>query len=208
MTTVLCVAAIAYLIGSLPSGYLAGKIAGIDVREVGSGNVGATNVTRLLGKRFGYPVFFLDCAKGIVAVEVAELLAKRAGSAVPAVELFGILGAIFSVIGHSFPVWLRFHGGKGVATTIGALFALNWIAALIMCFIWVLVFYLTRFVSLASIAAAGALPVAVAILLLCNKVASPALLYFALGLGALVVLRHRSNISRLLKGTEPRFIRK
>jgi acyl phosphate:glycerol-3-phosphate acyltransferase len=208
VVTLLAVAVIAYLIGSIPSGYLVGKIAGIDIRKVGSGNVGATNVTRFLGKRFGYPVFLIDCGKGIAAVEVAQLLAKLSGFGMTAVETFGVLGAIFSVLGHSFPVWLGFEGGKGVATSIGALFALSWIAALMICFVWIVVFYTTRFVSLASIAAAIALPVMIEILLLCNKGGSPVLLYFALCLAAIVVLRHRSNISRLLKGTEPRFVRK
>lgn len=208
MPTVLCLALIAYLIGSVPSGYMVAKIAGVDIRTVGSGNVGATNVTRVLGKRFGYPVFLLDCLKGIVAVEVAEILATSWGFGAPAVEKIGVLGAIFSVIGHSFPIWLGFKGGKGVATSIGTLLALSWIAALIVCLVWVVVFYVTRFVSLASIVAAIALPATSEILLLRNKIASPVLVYFSLCLAAIVVLRHRSNISRLLKGTEPRFVRK
>ena len=208
MPTVLCLALIAYLIGSVPSGYLVAKIAGVDIRTVGSGNVGATNVTRVLGKRFGYPVFLLDCLKGIAAVEVAEILAKSWGFGAPAVETIGVLGAIFSVIGHSFPIWLRFKGGKGMATSIGTLLALSWIAALIVCLVWVVVFYVTRFVSLASIVAAIALPAMIEILLLRDKIASPVLLYFSLCLAAIVVLRHRSNISRLLNGTEPRFVRK
>jgi glycerol-3-phosphate acyltransferase PlsY len=208
MPTVLCLALIAYLIGSVPSGYLVAKIAAIDIRTVGSGNVGATNVTRVLGKRFGYPVFLLDCVKGIAAVEVAEILAKSWGFGAPAVEKIEVLGAIFSVIGHSFPIWLGFKGGKGVATSIGTLLALSWIAALIVCLVWVVVFYVTRFVSLASIVAAIALPAMVEILLLWNKIASPVVLYFSFCLAAIVVLRHRSNISRLLKGTEPRFVRK
>jgi acyl phosphate:glycerol-3-phosphate acyltransferase len=208
VATVLYAIVVAYLIGSIPGGYLVGKIAGIDIRKVGSGNVGATNVTRVLGKRFGYPVFLIDCGKGIAAVVVAEFLAKSSEFAAPTVEIFGVLGAIFSVLGHSFPIWLRFEGGKGVATSVGALFALSWIAALVVCFVWILVFYATRFVSLASIVAAIALPVTVGILRFYNKVASPMLLYFSLCLAAIIVMRHRSNISRLLKSTEPRFVRK
>lgn len=208
MAIVLGIVAIAYLIGSVPSGYLVARIAGVDIRKVGSGNVGATNVTRVLGKRFGYPVFLLDCLKGIAAVEVAEILARGSQFGTAAVEILGVVAAIFSVIGHSFPIWLGFKGGKGVATSIGTLFALSWVAGLIVGLVWIVVFYVTRFVSLASLVAAIALPAAVEILFLCNKLASPVLLYFSLCLTAIVVLRHRSNISRLLKGTEPRFVRK
>lgn len=208
MATVVYVALLAYLIGSIPTGYLAAKIAGIDIRKVGSGNVGATNVTRTLGKRFGYPVFLLDCGKGIVAVEVGETLARASNFTASSIEIFGVIGAIFSVIGHSFPIWLKFKGGKGVATSVGTLFALSWIAAVIVLFVWIFVFYSTRFVSFASIIAALALPATIGILLVYNKVASPVLLYFSIALALIVVLRHRSNILRLLNGTEPRFVRK
>jgi acyl phosphate:glycerol-3-phosphate acyltransferase len=202
------VALIAYFLGSIPSGYIAGRIAGVDVRKVGSGNVGATNVTRVLGKRFGYPVFVVDFAKGLASVAVAVMIAKAAQSTPKVVDLCGAVAAIFSVIGHSYPIWLGFKGGKGVATSLGSLFGLHWISAAIVGVVWIVAFQLTRYVSLSSIIAAIALPVTVATMLFLKQLQTPVLLYFTLCLAAIIVLRHRSNLSRLLKGTEPRFARK
>ena len=152
-------ALLAYLVGSLPTGYILGRMVGVDIRKVGSGNVGATNVTRVLGKRFGYSVFLVDFLKGFVAVLVSIAVTKTDAAALAGTDLSAALGGVFSVIGHSYPVWLGFNGGKGVATSLGVLFAINWLAALIMCVVWVLVFQLSRYVSLSSIAAAIALPV-------------------------------------------------
>ena len=208
MLTFATVALLAYLLGSIPSGYIAGRIGGIDVRKVGSGNVGATNVTRVLGKRFGYPVFVVDFGKGLAAVAVGMMVAKNAQSTPQFVDLCGALAAIFSVIGHSYPIWLGFKGGKGVATTLGSLFGLHWISAAVVCVVWIVAFQLTRYVSLASIAAAIALPVTVATMLFLKQLQTPILLYFTVFLAGIIVLRHRSNLSRLLKGTEPRFARK
>lgn len=208
MLTLLYISVIAYLIGSLPTAYIVGKLVGIDIRNVGSGNVGATNVARVLGKKFGYPVLLVDVAKGFVAVKVAEILAHSAQFSSFLLDLSAVLGAISSVIGHSYPIWLRFKGGKGVATSIGALFALNWVPALIMCLVWVVIFQTTRYVSLASIVAAVALPITVAMMLFLKELPTPVLLYFSLCLGAIVVFRHRTNISRLVEGTEHRFVRK
>jgi glycerol-3-phosphate acyltransferase PlsY len=202
------VALLAYLLGSIPAGYVAGRIAGVDVRKVGSGNIGATNVTRVLGKRFGYPVFVVDFGKGLAAVTAGVMIAKAAQSTPEFIDLCGASSAIFSVIGHSYPIWLRFKGGKGVATSLGSLFGLNWIAAAVACVVWISVFQLTRYVSLSSIAAALALPVTIATMLFLKQLQTPILLYFAVCLAAIIVLRHRSNFSRLLKGTEPRFARK
>ena len=208
MFTFATVALLAYLLGSIPSGYIAGRIGGIDVRKVGSGNIGATNVTRVLGKRFGYPVFVVDFGKGLAAVVVGTMIAKNAQSTPQFVDLCGALAAIFSVIGHSYPIWLGFKGGKGVATTLGSLFGLHWISAAVVCVVWIVAFQLTRYVSLASIAAAIALPVTVATMLFLKQLQTPILLYFTVFLAGIIVLRHRSNLSRLLKGTEPRFARK
>jgi glycerol-3-phosphate acyltransferase PlsY len=202
------VALLAYLLGAIPTGYIAGRIGGIDVRKVGSGNVGATNVTRVLGKRFGYPVFVVDFGKGLAAVAVGMMVAKNAQSTPKFVDLCGALAAIFSVIGHSYPIWLGFKGGKGVATTLGSLFGLHWISAAVVCVVWIVAFQVTRYVSLASIAAAIALPVTVATMLFLKQLQTPILLYFTVFLAGIIVLRHRSNLSRLLKGTEPRFARK
>jgi len=202
------VALLAYLLGSLPAGYIAGRLVGVDIRKVGSGNVGATNVTRALGKRFGYPVFLVDFAKGLAAVMLAVTTAKAAQSSAQFVDLCAAIGAICSLMGHSYSIWLGFRGGKGVATLMGALFGINWITALIVCVVWVVVFEATRYVSLASIAAAVALPIALAIMLFLKELPTPIPLYFSFCLGAIVVVRHRSNLSRLVKGTEPRFVRK
>ena len=208
MTILAGVALLAYLLGSLPTGYITGRLVGVDIRKVGSGNVGATNVTRVVGKRFGYPVFLVDFAKGLAAVMLAVIMAKAAQSSAQFVDLCAAIGAICSLMGHSYSIWLGFRGGKGVATLMGALFGINWITALIVCVVWIVVFEATRYVSLASIAAAVALPIAVAIMLFLKELPTPIPLYFSFCLGAIVVLRHRSNLSRLVKGTEPRFVRK
>jgi glycerol-3-phosphate acyltransferase PlsY len=197
-----------YLLGSIPSGYLAGRIAGIDIRKYGSGNVGATNVIRTLGKSYGYPVFLADFLKGFGAVKMSLWIAARVQPNWSSPETFGILAAIASVIGHSFPVWLRFKGGKGVATSAGALFGLAPIAALAGAVIWILTFWLTRYVSVASIAAATALPFIILITAWLSRTAGKSLFYSSVCLAAVVIWRHRSNLSRLLHGTEPRFTRK
>jgi len=205
--TIAVVVLVGYLIGSVPAGYLAGCIAGIDIRKVGSGNIGATNVLRILGKRYGYPVFVFDFLKGVAAVEMSILIFDSYHPAASR-ELYGILGGVSSVIGHSYPVWLNFKGGKGVATTAGVVFALIHFAALVMCVVWVAAFQASRYVSVASIAAAIALPVTVGALLYFEQLNKPVLLYFSIWLAAVVIVRHRSNVSRLLNGTEPRFQRK
>ena len=197
-----------YLLGSVPFGYLAGRIAGIDIRKYGSGNVGATNVTRALGKAYGYPVFVADFLKGFGAVKMSLLIAARVPSDWNSAEMLAIVAAISSVIGHSFPVWLRFKGGKGVATSAGALLGLAPVAALTGGAIWILTFWLTRYVSLASIAAATALPFVILITTWLSGNAGKPLFYSSVCLAALVIWRHRSNLSRLMHGTEPRFARK
>ena len=197
-----------YLLGSIPFGYVAGKIRGIDIRKIGSGNIGATNVVRVLGKRYGYSVFVLDFLKGFSAVKISMSIATDAGPEWASPEIFGIFAAIASVIGHSFPVWLKFRGGKGVATSAGALFGLIPLAALIGIVIWVLVFWLTRYVSVASVVAAATLPLVILIMTRLNQIHGNALIYSSLGLAAVVMWRHRSNFSRLMHGSEPRFTRK
>ncbi len=207
MLTIAVGVLVGYLIGSVPAGYLAGCIAGIDVRKAGSGNIGATNVLRLLGKRYGYPVFLFDFLKGVAAVEMSILIFDRYHP-IGSRELCAILAGLACVIGHSYPVWLSFKGGKGVATSVGVVFALLPIAALIFAIVWITTFLTSRYVSVASIAAAIALPVTVGALLYTGQLGQPVLLYFSICLAAVVILRHRSNVSRLLHGTEPRFQRK
>jgi len=197
-----------YLIGSIPAGYIAGRIVGIDIRTVGSGNIGATNVTRVLGKRYGYPVFIVDFLKGFAAVGMSIMIAKRAQPVSIPSELFGVFGAVACVLGHSFPVWLGFKGGKGVAASAGALFGLTPFVALIAVAVWLVIFYLTRYVSVASMTAALAVPIAILSMTFLGQTGGTALLYFSICLAAVVIVRHRSNLSRLVRGTEPRFKRK
>ena len=205
MLTLAAIAIVSYLLGSIPAGYLVGRMAGIDIRKVGSGNIGATNVTRVLGKRYGYPVFAVDFLKGLAAVILSILIAKHTQPSWFSPDLFGITAAVSSVIGHSFPVWLRFKGGKGVATSAGALFGLMPLAALVGALIWFVTFKLTRYVSVASITAAVALPIIIFVMTSLNQTHRKGLFYSSLCLAAVVVLRHRSNLSRLAHGTEPRF---
>lgn len=200
--------AIGYLFGSFPAGYFAGRLAGVDVRSAGSGNIGATNVLRVLGKRWGYPVFVVDAFKGFAAVRVALFLATHSPPAKPYAEYFAILTAIMCVVGHTFPIWLRFKGGKGVATSAGALVGLLPLAVPFVVLIWVIVFETTRYVSLASIVAAISLPIIVGLFAHWNLVDTWALIYFSILIMLLVLWRHRSNFSRLLNGTEQRFSRK
>jgi glycerol-3-phosphate acyltransferase PlsY len=196
-----------YLLGSIPFGYLISRIAGIDIRKVGSCNIGATNVLRVLGKRYGYAVFLLDFFKGFGAVKLSMLLGMRSSPGWNSPELFGIIAAISSIVGHSYPPWLKFKGGKGVATSAGALFALTAVGGLIGLGIWIIIFWLTRYVSVASITAALLLPVVILMISWRNESAR-VIFYFSVCSAAVVIWRHRSNLSRLMHGTEPRFTRK
>ncbi|HEY3661095.1 MAG TPA: glycerol-3-phosphate 1-O-acyltransferase PlsY, partial [Candidatus Udaeobacter sp.] len=194
-----------YLLGSIPFGYLAGRLAGIDIRKNGSGNVGATNVVRVLGKRYGYPVFVLDFLKGFMAVKISMLMSPGAPAEWNCPDIFGIVAAMCSVLGHVYPPWLMFEGGKGVATSAGALLALTPVATLIGMTIWIIVFWASRYVSLASIAAAVVLPIVIPIVGSHNENNRRLLLYSSVCVAVVVIWRHRSNISRLMRGTEPRF---
>jgi len=197
-----------YLLGSIPFGYLAGRLGGIDIRKAGSGNVGATNVVRVLGKRYGYPVFALDVLKGFGAVKISMLMAAGHPPEWNSPEIYGILAAMSSVLGHLYPPWLKFEGGKGVATSAGALLALTPVATLIGVAIWIIVFWLTRYVSLASISAAVVLPIVILVFSSQDQNNGKPLVYCSACVAAVVIWRHRSNLSRLIRGTEPRFTRK
>ena len=205
---VLTLSLLGYLFGSFPAGYVAGRLAGIDIRTVGSGNIGATNVLRVLGKKWGYAVFFIDALKGFAAVRVGLLLIQFWPEAKPFSVQLTILTGVMCIIGHNFPVWLRFKGGKGVATSAGVLFGLLPAAVPIVFLIWIIVFETTRYVSVASIVAAISLPVVVGLFLHWNFIEGPALLCFSTLIALMVLWRHRSNFSRLLNGTEQRFTRK
>lgn len=207
MFILLVVVAGSYLLGSIPFGYVIGRIAGIDIRRAGSCNIGATNVVRVLGKRYGYPVFVLDFLKGFGAVKFSMLLATGPPPAFNLPEVFGIIAAACSVVGHIYPLWLRFKGGKGVATSAGALLALTALGGLIALATWIAIFWLTRYVSVASITAAAVLPFAILVISWRSQSAKTTF-YFSICAAGLVIWRHRSNLSRLMQGTEPRFTRK
>jgi glycerol-3-phosphate acyltransferase PlsY len=197
-----------YLLGSIPFGYLAGRLAGIDIRTVGSGNIGATNVVRVLGRRSGYVVFILDFLKGAAAVRLSIAVATRVRPEWASPEILGIIAAACSVIGHSFPPWLKFKGGKGVATSAGALFALMPLVMGIGAVLWTLVFWTTKYVSVASVVTAAALPFIIFVVTSRDEAYGKPLFYCSLLLAAVIIWRHRSNLSRLMHGREPRFDRK
>ena len=203
--------AAAYLVGSIPFGYLAGRLNGLDIRKHGSCNVGATNVGRVLGRRWGLTVFAADVLKGAAPSAAAGWwLHAGLGLAGPGMFAAWMLSAFAAIAGHVWPVWLKFRGGKGVATSLGVVLALwpwfTWpgLAALGS---WIVVTWISRYVSLGSIVAAGVfIATLVTLSLAIGGPWSPGetwpLLIFAALMAALVVVRHRGNIGRLLAGTE------
>jgi glycerol-3-phosphate acyltransferase PlsY len=203
---VLATALVAYLVGSFPSGYLAGRAHGVDLRKEGSGNIGATNALRVLGKRTGYLVFAADIFKGWLSVMVAFFIGTIFAPAqtIP----FGVLGAICGVVGHMFPVWLGFQGGKGIATSGGVMLALFPIEVFIFGLAaWLILFFTTRYVSIASIAAALALPIGSAIMVGFGRCDWLRVIIASI-MCVLAIWRHKSNIQRLLAGTEKKFEKK
>jgi len=196
---------VGYLLGSCPNGLLIARSRGVDIRKHGSGNIGATNVLRVMGKKWGYLVFALDAFKGFAAVRLALVLAFALNPNGLHHELVGIVGGLAAILGHTFPVWLRFRGGKGVATSAGVLLGLMPIAVISVFLVWLALFKGTRYVSVASIGAAAALPFFVALYLRINMVTGASLLPFSILIAGVVIWRHRSNIQRLLRGNEQRF---
>jgi glycerol-3-phosphate acyltransferase PlsY len=199
---------LSYLLGAVPFAWLLGKLRGVDIRRVGSGNIGATNLTRALGRRWGVAAFALDFLKGLAPALLVPWLAPRLAREGEAVDpaLAGIVCGAAAILGHVYPVYLRFRGGKGVATTFGVLAALMPWATTAAAAAWGLAYLATRTVSIASIFAAFAFPLAAA--LLCSRESGAsygALVTLASAAGALVLLRHRANIQRLLAGKEHRF---
>jgi glycerol-3-phosphate acyltransferase PlsY len=190
----------AYVAGATPFGYLAGKLKGIDLRQHGSGNIGATNALRILGKPIGIAVLVLDMLKGLLPVLLAMNLSDR-----PAIHVATALAAI---LGHNYTFWLGFKGGKGIATTAGAILPLMPWALLAAVITWVAVLLTTRYVSVASIAAALVIPVALVVQSLLTAAWNPVILGFALFASTLAIWKHRGNIARLRRGEENRFGRK
>lgn len=194
----------AYLFGSLPTGYLVGKAKGIDIRKSGSGNIGATNAFRLLGKKVGIFVLLTDALKGAAAcLIVPVLVCALFKSMEPKAPILALVAGIGAILGHNYTCWLRFKGGKGIATSAGVLFALVPLAAATILAVWIVVFLLTRYVSLASILAAATLPFAA---WFWNAKAGT--VWVCAGVAALAIYKHRSNVQRLLNGTEHRFASK
>jgi glycerol-3-phosphate acyltransferase PlsY len=188
-----------YFLGSIPTGYLVARWRGVDIRTVGSGNIGATNVFRILGKGAGIFVLLADALKGVVAVLLASFVFAKSSAADARLGL-ELAAGISAILGHNYTCWLKFKGGKGIATTAGVLGALVPAALGILLVVWLVVFALSRYVSLASIIAAAALPVVVFL-----TTRSTLLTGITAAIGALAIYKHTANIQRLLAGTENRF---
>lgn len=195
-------AVVSYLLGSIPTGFLVGKARGIDIRTIGSGNIGATNVFRYLGTIAGIAVLFADALKGLLAVALVAWLCWKGFGASGGTftrEWLEIDAGLAAILGHNYTCWLHFKGGKGIATSAGVLAALVPYSLLIILAIWIVVLGLTRFVSLASICASFALPFAT---WLTGR--SSTLIAITSAMTFLAIYKHKSNIRRLLRGTETR----
>ncbi|HLN85369.1 MAG TPA: glycerol-3-phosphate 1-O-acyltransferase PlsY [Candidatus Limnocylindrales bacterium] len=192
MTATVVLIVLAYLLGSVPSGYLLGKLAGIDVRNVGSGNIGATNVVRAVGKWHGALTLIADVTKGFLPSLIAIQLELD--------PLAIVFTAVAAFLGHLFPLFLKFRGGKGVATALGALLAIAPVATLVLLALFALVAFSSRIVSLSAMVTAVAAP-----LVLWLFYQPPAIIGMGFFFAAVILLRHHSNIERLRAGTEPHF---
>ena len=192
---------IAYLAGSIPSAYIAGKLRGVDLRQHGSGNLGATNVVRVLGPRIGAVVFIADLLKGFLPVYFLPIYTETLRP-----ELWALVYGAAAILGHVKPIFLLGKGGgKGVATASGVFLALAFVPMLIAEVAWIGVFYFTRYVSLASLVGAAILPVA--ILVLYREPQSPVFIASVI-IAAFVFWTHRANIGRLRRGEEHKFVKK
>tara|TARA_Y100001968_G_scaffold144921_1_gene132347 strand:- start:373 stop:969 length:597 start_codon:yes stop_codon:yes gene_type:complete len=185
-----------YLFGSFPSGYLAGRISkGVDIRSLGSGSTGATNVLRHIGKRAAIAVFLIDVFKGVISILLAKYLLLN--------DSLQIAVGLSTLIGHIWPVWLNWKGGKAVATGLGIFLGLSWQVGLATLGIFLLMITIFRIVSLASISAALSLPLMMFLSFKNSSISLPFLVISLLAM-LLVIWRHRENINRLIKGKEPR----
>ncbi|MDP9267638.1 MAG: glycerol-3-phosphate 1-O-acyltransferase PlsY [Acidobacteriota bacterium] len=219
MTTYIIIALVSYLLGSIPFGYLLVRLfLQQDIRETGSGNIGATNVARSGAKGLAIATLFLDVVKGAAAVVLGRMIYAQlqdyprfkllgAGTDeyyafIGPLVLAGAVAALFSIVGHLFPVWLRFKGGKGVATGAGAFLVLAPKAVLVVLALFVIVLAIFRYVSLGSIAAAAAFPIAVYFLTDYGRY--PLVILIVAISSLLIILKHHANIRRLLAGTEPK----
>jgi glycerol-3-phosphate acyltransferase PlsY len=197
--TLLSIPVAAYLLGSIPFGLLLARLlGGLDVRNAGSGNIGATNVARAAGPFAGILTLLLDAAKGAFAVLLAARLSGDSST-------WMMIAAIASLIGHCYPIWLNFHGGKGVATAAGFFLVLSPIAFGIAITIFIVVAVFTRFVSLGSISAAAAMPLLIYLLWAPRHAPPPTVTFGALAVSLLILYKHDANIQRLVNGEEPKF---
>lgn len=191
---ILVVVLAAYLIGSIPTGYIIVKLfTGQDIRKIGSGSTGATNVKRVMGKKWFFIVMLLDAFKGALSVILASYFATQFVK----IGLLPVLAAIFVIIGHSKSIFLKFTGGKSVASGVGTFLALNWQTGIIIAIVWAIVTWVSRYVSLGSIIALACAP----IVMLCFS-APIAYIAYALLAAIYVIWLHRENIKRLISGTE------
>lgn len=203
-----------YLIGSIPAGYLIGRCCGIDIRQHGSGNIGATNVVRVLGKKWGGLVFVIDFLKGLIPVVIAMQWSRSIG--IVPLSAPGAAAAFMALLGHSFPIWLGFRGGKGISTSAGIIIGL-FPGAFPFCIgSWLLIFFMTGYVSLASLVGSAMLPLSVAIFYFFGlrydwpswMNADWLSLFLAILMASVVIWRHRNNLKRLCEGTEHNFKKK
>lgn len=202
MNTLWLIPIAAYLLGSIPFGYLIVKMgSGSDVRGAGSGNIGATNVTRVAGKAAGLATLVLDIGKGYLAVWLAMRWSH--GNI-----RWMMAAAVAVVLGHTFSCWLRFRGGKGVATGLGVFLAVAWQAVLAALLVWLVVVAFWRYVSLGSVVAAAALPILVYLFYAPGHAPPLAVSFGSVAVAIIVIFKHRENIARLIAGTERRLRRK
>ena len=203
--SLLLVALLSYLIGSIPFGLFIGYLNHIDIREYGSHNIGATNVRRVLGRDWGILCFLCDFLKGLLPV---IFLGRQLGGSLAIGAQWGALAAACAAVcGHIFPVYLKFRGGKGVSTSLGAILGLAFWPVIVAAIIWYLIFLWRRMVSLASIVAAIFLPLTAAVMMITGfgNMSLPALLLM-LAMAILIIIRHRENITRIKNGTESTFV--
>lgn len=199
--TLVLIAAVAYLLGSIPFGLILVRVVrGEDVRHSGSGNIGATNVARTGGAKLGVATLVLDALKGYAGVAFANAVSHRETSM--DVGLAAALAALCAILGHVFPVWLKFRGGKGVATAVGAFIGLAPRAVLVVLAIFLIIVAISRYVSLGSVVASAVFPILAYFLYRGTSTIADLLVMFAASL--LIIFKHKANIGRLLKGTENR----
>ena len=191
--SILLVTIIGYFLGAISFAVIIARSQGVDIFKEGSGNPGATNVKRILGKKWGNAVFALDALKGYIAAGLPLMVYND--------ERLAVIGLIAAILGHSFSVFLKFRGGKGVATTIGGLLALMWPVLLIGLVVWLILFYTKKVVALASIFFAVSLPISASLI---YGTENPRF-YLGLVLALFIVVRHRTNITRMFSGKENKF---